>query len=139
MTQTTWTPAEIEIMKRALPVIEAVPAMQDQCWPGDGPAHDAECTYPHHEASAAAVKATEGVSWEFHGWTSTARMFRNGIDNSHPVRQGRIEMESEIIMISDAIEIHPSGNDWSVVRNGAVYGTYPDLDQARELAEELAG
>ena len=75
MKQTIWTPSEIEIMKRALPAIDAVPAPQDECWPGDA-GHD-ECQLRDHAASLAAVAATAGVSWEFGGWARTARMFRD--------------------------------------------------------------
>ena len=49
-------------------------------------------------------------------------------------------MESDIIIVSDHIEIHPTGQGrFAVVRDGAVYGGYDDLKQAREVAEELAG
>ena len=47
-------------------------------------------------------------------------------------------MENEIVIISDHVEIHPAGKGYSVVRDGAVYGTYSDLPAARMLAEELA-
>jgi hypothetical protein len=79
MKQTIWTPSEIEIMKRALPTIDAVPAPQDECWPGDA-GHD-ECQLRDHAASLAAVAATAGVSWEFGGWARTARMFRDAVDD----------------------------------------------------------
>ena len=70
------TPQELKIMAAALPVVEAVPAKQDMCWPGDGPAHDDQCRLTDHTASAAAVKATEGLRWDFGGWAATARWFR---------------------------------------------------------------
>ncbi|MFZ1008710.1 MAG: hypothetical protein WAN65_17850 [Candidatus Sulfotelmatobacter sp.] len=47
--------------------------------------------------------------------------------------------ENEIIFVSTEIEIHPGeGDDWAVVRNGAVYGTYPSIRQAAEIADGLA-
>jgi hypothetical protein len=67
---------ERKIMTSALPIVEAVPAAQDSCWPGDGPAHDDNCTLTDHTASAAAVAATEGLSWDFSSWTATAAWFR---------------------------------------------------------------
>jgi len=70
------TETELKIMAAALPVVEAVPAAQDSCWPGDGPAHDDECTNTDHAASIAAVAATEGLSWEFYTWSSTVSWFR---------------------------------------------------------------
>jgi hypothetical protein len=48
-------------------------------------------------------------------------------------------MENDIIIVSEEIEIHPGENaDFSVVRNGAVYGTYPTLRQAESVAQTLA-
>jgi len=48
--------------------------------------------------------------------------------------------KDDIIVISDHIEIHPTGlKPWhAVVRDGQVYGTYEDLQLARSVAEELA-
>jgi hypothetical protein len=69
------TPNEIEIMRAALPIVEAVPAAQDSCWPGDGPAHDDDCNLVDHAASASAVSATEGLSWEFTSWSEAAAWF----------------------------------------------------------------
>lgn len=50
-------------------------------------------------------------------------------------------MESDIIIVTDSIEIHPAatGDDWSVVRDGRVYGTYTTLAEARQVAKALAG
>ena len=76
------TETELKIMTAALPVVEAVPASQDSCWPGDGPAHDDDCTEIDHAASTAAVAATEGLSWEFSTWTATAAWFRAAIEES---------------------------------------------------------
>jgi hypothetical protein len=76
----TATETELKIMTAALPVVEAVPASQDSCWPGDGPAHDDDCTETDHAASTAAVAATEGLSWEFSTWTTTAAWFRAAIE-----------------------------------------------------------
>ena len=70
------TPNEIGIMRAALPIVEAVPAAQDSCWPGDGPAHDDDCTLADHAASTAAVVATRGLSWDFSSWASAAAWFR---------------------------------------------------------------
>jgi hypothetical protein len=72
----TATETELKIMTAALPVVEAVPASQDSCWPGDDPAHDDYCTETDHAASTAAVAATEGLCWEFSTWTATAAWFR---------------------------------------------------------------
>ncbi len=49
-------------------------------------------------------------------------------------------MENDIIVISDHVEIHlgANGTGFAVVRDGSVYGTYDDLDYAREVADELA-
>jgi len=65
---------------------------------------------------------------------------RPGAPNGHPGTGKETPMESDIIVVSDHIEIHPtrSGGKWAVVRDGSVYGTYPDLQQAKELAEDLA-
>ena len=68
--------AEIKIMAAALLVVEAVPESQDSCWPGDGPAHDDDCNLVDHAASASAVSATEGLSWEFTSWSEAAAWFR---------------------------------------------------------------
>ena len=73
------TETELKIMTAALPAVEAVPASQDSCWPGDGPAHDDDCTEIDHAASTAAVAATEGLSWEFSTWTGAAAWFRAAI------------------------------------------------------------
>ena len=78
----TTTAKEIEIMAAALPVVEAVPAAQDNCWPGDGPAHDDDCTLIDHTASAAAVAATAGLCWEFSTWTAAASWFRAALSGS---------------------------------------------------------
>jgi hypothetical protein len=50
-----------------------------------------------------------------------------------------MKMENDIIIIDEHIEIHPGAREgtYAVVRDGAVYGTYNDLDAARELAWEL--
>ncbi len=55
---------------RAFHAAEFVPAEQDACWPGDGPAHDNHCALADHAESRAAVAATEGLSWEFSTWSS---------------------------------------------------------------------
>ena len=73
------TTNELNIMAAALPIVAAVPAMQDGCWPGDGPAHDDDCALSDHAESAAAVAATEGLCWDFTGWTTTADWFRREI------------------------------------------------------------
>ena len=73
------TENELKIMTAALPVVEAGPASQDSCWPGDGPAHDDDCAETDHAASTAAVAATEGLSWEFSTWTGAAAWFRAAI------------------------------------------------------------
>lgn len=62
---------ELQIMIAALPAIEAVPVEQDECWPGDGPAHDYACSLTDHTASAAAVAATADLYWDFESWSST--------------------------------------------------------------------
>jgi hypothetical protein len=47
-------------------------------------------------------------------------------------------MENDIIVISEHIEIHPGAHGgYAVVRDGAVYGTYPTAQVARTLAEAL--
>ena len=73
---TRYTENELKIITAALPVVEAVPASQDSCWPGDGPAHDDDCTVSDHAASIAAVAATEGLSWEFYTWSAAAKHWR---------------------------------------------------------------
>ena len=70
---------QLRIMTDALPIVEAVPATQDGCWPGDGPAHDDYCTETDHAAAAAAVAATQGLWWDFYGWYETAQWFRRTI------------------------------------------------------------
>ncbi|HOJ23610.1 MAG TPA: hypothetical protein PLY56_18945 [Armatimonadota bacterium] len=72
---------ELRIMALALPVIEAVPSEQDECWPGD-PSHDDHCSLTDHAESVAAVKATEGVSWEFRSWSSTHAAWRSVLDEA---------------------------------------------------------
>ncbi len=48
-------------------------------------------------------------------------------------------MENDIIIVTDHIEIHPgSRGGFAVVRDGSVYGTYQSLEQAQELADDLA-
>lgn len=48
-------------------------------------------------------------------------------------------MEDDIICISEHVEIHPGARGgYSVVRDGAVYGTYDSLDYARAVAEQLS-
>jgi hypothetical protein len=76
MMTTRYTETELKIMTAALPAVEAVPASQDSCWPGDGPAHDDDCTVSDHAASIAAVAATEGLSWEFSTWSAAAKHWR---------------------------------------------------------------
>ncbi len=83
MAKIKYTPKEISIMRAALPIVEAVPAAQNDCWPGDGPNHDDHCEYPNHAQAEEAVAATEGLVWDFGGWTATARWFRDVLDASH--------------------------------------------------------
>jgi hypothetical protein len=48
-------------------------------------------------------------------------------------------METDIIIVTDHIEIHPGASSgFSVVRDGSVYGTYSSLDDARQIADDLA-
>jgi hypothetical protein len=77
MMTTRYTATELIIMTAALPAVEAVPASQDSCWPGDGPAHDDDCTVSDHAASIAAVAATEGLCWDFYTWSAFARHLRH--------------------------------------------------------------
>lgn len=42
-----------------------------------------------------------------------------------------------IVLVSDRVELHPSGRDWAVVRNGAVYGTYDTQEYALAVATDL--
>lgn len=72
-------PVGTDIARVALPVVLAVPAAQDTCWPGDGPAHDDHCALADHAASRAAVSATEGLSWEFTSWSAAAEWLRRGV------------------------------------------------------------
>lgn len=75
-----WTKEEIEIIRKALPAVEAAAnSRQDECWPGDGPAHDDHCHLTDHDLSARAVAATKGLSWEFSSWSSTVRWMREVI------------------------------------------------------------
>jgi hypothetical protein len=54
----TFKADELKIMAAALPVVEAVPANQDECWPGDPYAHnDEHCDLGDHVAASAAVAA----------------------------------------------------------------------------------
>ena len=78
---TRYTENELKIMTAALPVVEAVPASQDSCWPGDGPAHDDDCAETDHAASIAAVAATEGLCWDFSTWSRTATAWRAALAN----------------------------------------------------------
>ena len=77
-----WTEKELRTMALALPIIEAVPSEQDECWPGDGPVHDDHCSLTDHAESAAAVKATKGVSWEFGSWSGTHTAWRSVLDEA---------------------------------------------------------
>lgn len=70
---------QLEIMRRALLIVEAVPRDQDGCWPGDGPAHDDNCGLEDHSESVAAVTATEGITWDFVSWSDTAIWFRRAL------------------------------------------------------------
>jgi hypothetical protein len=63
------------IMRHALPIINAIPPAQNECWPGDG-GHDDNCQRTNHDASRAAVEATEGLTWDFYSWQETADWFR---------------------------------------------------------------
>jgi len=76
----TWTTEEIAIIHKALPVVEAAASSnQDECWPGDGPAHDDHCRLTDHRLARRAVKATEGLTWEFYSWSSTANWMRKAL------------------------------------------------------------
>jgi hypothetical protein len=91
-----WNETELKIMALALPVIEAVPSEQDKCWPGDGPSHDDHCSLTDHTESAAAVKATEGVSWEFESWSGTHSAWRSVLDEAVSEFVGSYEDDDEI-------------------------------------------
>jgi hypothetical protein len=47
-------------------------------------------------------------------------------------------MADQITIISETIEVHPSGNRFAVVREGRVYAELDTHADAVELAEELA-
>lgn len=47
-------------------------------------------------------------------------------------------MENDITIISETVEVHPSGNRFAVVRDGRVYAELDTHAEAVELAEELA-
>lgn len=73
--------SEIAIIKRALPAVEAAAASnQDECWPSDAAAHDDFCKLTDHRLAQSAVEATEGLSWEFYSWSSTAAWMRETIE-----------------------------------------------------------
>ena len=90
MTQTQ-SDLELDIMAAALPIVLSVPRAQDTCWPGDGPAHDDECTLGDHAASAAAVAATEGLFWDFSCWSDAARWMHRTLDAQEYVRHARAD------------------------------------------------
>jgi hypothetical protein len=80
MKSISYTKEELEIMRTALPIVEAAGnSDQDFCWPGDGPAHDDHCLLSDHSLAAAAVEATEGLTWDFSSWTRTADWFRSAL------------------------------------------------------------
>ena len=73
-------------MRNALTIVDAAAnSNQDECWPGDGPAHDDHCGISDHELASAAVKATEGLSWEFSSWSRTADWFRSTLEENATV------------------------------------------------------
>ena len=81
-TLTGYTKEELGIMRNALTIVEsAANSTQDECWPGDGPAHDDHCALSDHGLATAAVKATEGLSWEFSSWSRTADWFRSTLED----------------------------------------------------------
>lgn len=83
----TWTEAEIGIIRRALPAVEAAAQSdQNECWPGDGPAHDEHCGITDHRLARRAVKATEGLSWEFSSWATTMAWMRAALEGQEKRR-----------------------------------------------------
>ena len=79
-----FTDKELAVIRRALPVVErAAASEQDECWPGDGPAHDDYCNLTDHRLARAAVEATEGLpGWEFYSWSSTAEWMRHAVEEA---------------------------------------------------------
>lgn len=129
----TTTATELQIMTDALPVVEAVPASQDSCWPGDVPAHDDDCALTDHAASAAAVAATKGLSWEFSSWTATADWFRAAIEEAESVAAAAEEWPEDAIR--EYIESHDE-NDTTpeaqlVAMFRSVYGRSPEGREER--------
>ena len=129
----TATETELKIMTAALPVVEAVPASQDSCWPGDGPAHDDDCTDTDHAASTAAVAATEGLSWEFSTWTATAAWFRAAIEESEAITAATAEWDEDAIR--EYIESHDENDktpdEQLLAMFRSVYGRSPEGRQER--------
>lgn len=119
---------ELAIMSAALPLVQAVPESQDSCWPGDGPAHDDDCSLSDHAAAEAAVKATEGLSWEFSTWTSTAAWFRLAIAESDAIAAAKEEWDEDAIR--EYIESHDENDktpdDQLLSMFRSVYGRSPD-------------
>jgi len=77
----TYTAVEINIIRRALPAVDAAAASeQNTCWPGDGPVHDDHCHLTDHRLSRRAVRATEGMTWDFTSWSSTATWMRRALE-----------------------------------------------------------
>jgi hypothetical protein len=124
----TATENELKIMTAALPVVEAVPESQDSCWPGDGPAHDDDCTETDHAASIAAVAATEGLSWEFSSWTATAAWFRTSIEEAEAIAAATEEWDEDAIR--EYIESHDENDktpdEQLLAMFRSVYGRSPE-------------
>ena len=125
-----WTPSEIEIMRRALPAVEAVPPGQDKCWPGDGPAHDDHCKLTDHTASLAAVTATEGISWNFDSWSSVAYSRHNGYGPTPA------EAAGPGVWVASYRHMAPSDCGGPMLEEGDTMGNYID-DYLRHLFKNL--
>jgi hypothetical protein len=126
MTKNTET--ELKIMTAALPIVEAVPDAQNSCWPGDGPAHDDDCTLTDHAASAAAVTATEGLSWEFSTWSATADWFHAAIEEAKAVAVATEEWDEDAIR--EYIESHDENDktpdEQLLAMFRSIYGRSPE-------------
>lgn len=140
------TENELKIMTAALPVVEAVPASQDSCWPSDGPAHDDDCTLANHAASAAAVAATEGISWDFSTWSATASWFRGAIaaaagsvTPATPTRRkvARKGREKKMFEIQSRNLDHPSAAEWSAESVGRCGNEFDTEAEAEAMIPEL--
>ncbi len=124
---------DLGLLNRALVAAEAVPTKQDECWPGDGPGHDDDCTLADHAASAAAVSATEGLSWEFSSWSATADQLRERIADIALIAAAKAEWPED--EIAEYVESHDENDstpeEQLLAMFRAIYGRNPEGREER--------